>query len=174
MFEYTSASPGVAICFVFPLTIKERNRWIGWKACGLRLALWESTFFFILSQSDGSVSSIILGLERPHPWWLKTPLLCRTGGVPWDLCIKGLVPSLGCYRNLAETFKMWGLMRGFRSWEVVPLKGIVGHRPLPRSLWLASAMRQTGFLHHTLPQWSALLPWTRAMRPVCHIVFIIS
>lgn len=113
--------------------------------------------FFILSQNDSSIS-IILGLERPRFWWLKTPLLCGTEGVPWGLCNKGLVPSLGCYRNLTEIFSMWGLMRGFRSWEVVPLKGIVGHRPLPHSLWLASAMRQTGFLHHTFPQWSALLP----------------
>lgn len=45
MFEYASASPGVAIYFVFPLTIKERTRWIGLKVRGLRLAFRETTFF---------------------------------------------------------------------------------------------------------------------------------
>ena len=67
MFEYASASTGVAIYLVFPLTIKERTRWIGLKVRGLRLAFRETTFFFILSQSDSSVSSITFGLERPCP-----------------------------------------------------------------------------------------------------------
>lgn len=66
MFEYGSASPGVTIYFVSLNYQGEKPLdWV--KGMWPAFSFSENHIFFILSQSDSSVSSITFGLERPRP-----------------------------------------------------------------------------------------------------------